>query len=103
MMKLARSQSMSIKSLHLLLQKKGRYNDIFDLRGRLLLSFDNKNDSIVESSYYGKTICLQLHTRTYYITEKGVYFELKGCGLFKEENGELYLLGLQYSQSLAHV
>jgi hypothetical protein len=81
--------------------KKGRYNDIFDLRGRLLLSFDNKNDSIVESSYYGKTICLQLHTRTYYITEKGVYFELKGCGLFKEENGELYLLGLQYSQKFS--
>ena len=81
--------------------KKGRCNDIFNLKGRLLLSYDNKYDSIVESSYYGKKICLQFHTRTYYITEKGVYYELKGCGLFKEENGELYLLGLQYSQKFS--
>jgi hypothetical protein len=77
------------------------YNFIYDTNGNLKFYYDNKNDEIVKTSFVNWDLCeIKLQTRLYYITKKGAFFEIDGGGLFKEtSNGELYLLGLQYTQN----
>lgn len=79
---------------------KSEYSFIYDTNGILKFCYNNKDDKIIKTIFVNWELCkIQLQNRLYYITKKGAYFETEGGGLFSENsNGEICLLGFQYSQ-----
>ena len=74
---------------------------VYDITGNFFFYYNNKHDEILNSYYLHnyKLHVLILHNKKYYISQNGIYFEYENCGIFKEtENGELFLLGIQYKE-----
>ena len=86
---------------------------VYELNGRYLFAFNIKTDrlemtKVVEKNVYmlkihsektlkfGEYVYHVVSNRKYYISPNSVYFEVDGGGVFKEENGENYLVGITY-------